>query len=65
MSIRVSTLTTASLLGALLVAGTLAPAHAGDGCSKDRKDKGTTTSSLWSPGAPTAPQTVLEVVNRP
>ncbi len=65
MSIRVSTLTTASLLGAFLVAGTLAPVHAGDGCSKDKKDKGTTTSSLWSPAAPTAPQTVLKVASRP
>ena len=49
MSLRLSTLFTAGLLGVLLVAGSLAPVHAGDGssCSKGKKDTGTT--SLWMP----------------
>ncbi len=37
MSIRYSTLATALLLGAMLVAGSLITAQAGEGCTKDKK----------------------------
>ncbi|WP_200386071.1 hypothetical protein [Thiocapsa imhoffii] len=36
MSIRLSTLATALLLGSLMVAGSLLTAQAGDGCTKDK-----------------------------
>lgn len=50
MSIRFSTLLTAGLLGAFLIASTLAPVQAGDGegCSKDKK--GGTTSLVTTVG---------------
>ncbi len=45
MSMRLSTLATAALLGAMLVAGSLMTAHAGEGCTKDKnKDAGTSTA---------------------
>ncbi|CRI65799.1 exported hypothetical protein [Thiocapsa sp. KS1] len=45
MSMRISTLATAALLGAMLVAGSLMTAHAGEGCTKDKnKDSGTATA---------------------
>jgi hypothetical protein len=62
MSIRFSTLTTAGLLGALLAAGTVIPAHAGDGCGKDKKDR--STSSLWSPAVPGIAQGAVGLVIR-
>lgn len=37
MSIRYSTFATALLLGAMLVAGSLMTAQAGEGCTKDKK----------------------------
>jgi hypothetical protein len=36
MSIRYSTLATAFLLGAMLVAGSMMTAQAGEGCTKDK-----------------------------
>lgn len=54
MSIRIPTLLTAGLLAGLLAAGSFATVQAGDGCQKDKKDKG--TSTLWCP-APTAAST--------
>jgi hypothetical protein len=51
MSFRIDTLVAAGILGALLLAGSVMTAHAGDGCDKDKED-GMTTSSLWtSPAA--------------
>jgi hypothetical protein len=55
MSLRIPTLLTAGLLGALLAAGSFATVHAGDGCGKDKK-KGDSTSTLWCP-APVVSQT--------
>jgi hypothetical protein len=46
MSIRMSTVLTAGLLASLIVAGSLVPAQAGDGCRKDKK--GQTTSHWYS-----------------
>lgn len=48
MSLRIPTLLTAGLLGALLAAGSFATVHAGDGCGKD-KSKGEPTGTLWCP----------------
>ena len=54
MTIRSSTALTAGLLAALFLAGSLVPAHAGDGCGSSKKPKGDAqTGSLWSP-QPTA-----------
>jgi hypothetical protein len=47
MSMSKSTLLTACLLSGLILAGSMVPVHAGDGCTKDKKD--TSTSSNWSP----------------
>ncbi len=45
MSMRLSTLATAALLGAMLVAGSLMTAQAGEGCTKDKnKDSGTSAA---------------------
>lgn len=51
MSLRIPTLTTAAMLGALLVLGPLSPAQAGDGegCTKDKK--AAQTSTHWGPVA--------------
>ncbi len=62
MSFRFSAMVSAALLGALMIAGTAIPAHAGDGCSKDKKDKGTT--GLWSPAAPNGSQSALTAAVR-
>ena len=51
MSMSNSILLTAGLLSGLILAGSMVPVHAGDGCTKDKKD--TSTSSHWSP-APSA-----------
>jgi hypothetical protein len=50
MSLRIPTLLTAGLLGALLAVGSFATVHAGDGCGKDKK-KGDSTSTLWCPAS--------------
>jgi hypothetical protein len=63
MSIRIPTLVTAGVLGALLAAGSFATVHAGDGCTKDKK-KGDATSTLWCP-ATTAVQPVVTVSLHP
>ncbi|MFZ0788371.1 MAG: hypothetical protein WAM94_01965 [Chromatiaceae bacterium] len=62
MSLRFSTLTSAALLGALMIAGTVIPAQAGDGCDKDKKDN--STSSLWSPAVPGGSEVLLSSVVR-
>jgi hypothetical protein len=63
MSIRIPTMVTAGLLGALLAAGSLTHVHAGDGCGKDKqKDDG--TSALQCP-ATTAAQPVSTIPGRP
>jgi len=62
MSLRFSTLTSAALLGALMIAGTVIPAQAGDGCGKDKK--GSSTSSLWSPAVPGGSEVLLSAVVR-
>jgi hypothetical protein len=49
MTIRSSTLLTAGLLAGLILAGTFIPAHAGDGCGKDKVNKPTQTTSHWCP----------------
>ncbi len=49
MSMSNSTLLTACLLSGLLLAGSMVPVHAGDGCTKDKK--ATSTSSHWSPAS--------------
>ncbi len=49
MSMSNSTLLTACLLSGLILAGSMVPVHAGDGCTKDKKDSSTT--SLWSPAS--------------
>jgi len=59
MSFRFSTLASAALLGALMIAGTVIPAHAGDGCGKDKEKKDVGTTSLWTPAAPGATQAAL------
>ncbi len=45
MTISTSTLLTAGLLAGLILAGSLVPVHAGDGCDKGRQ--GSRTDSLW------------------
>ncbi|HYN79123.1 MAG TPA: hypothetical protein VES73_15175 [Lamprocystis sp. (in: g-proteobacteria)] len=47
MTFRSSAFVTAGLLGALLLAGSFLPAHAGDGCGQGKK--GTPTTSSWLP----------------
>lgn len=47
MKIRTSALMTAGLLGALLALGTFS-AHAGDGCTKDKKSSDE-KATLWGP----------------
>jgi hypothetical protein len=47
MSFRLTTMITAGLFGALLIAGSVLPVHAGDGCKKDKKEM--TTDSLGAP----------------
>ena len=62
MSLRFPTLASAALLGALMIAGTLIPAQAGDGCGKDKKDQ--STSSLWSPAVPGGSEVLTSAVVR-
>ncbi len=45
MTISYSTLMTAGLLAGLILAGSLVPVHAGDGCGKDKKTSQTTSMS--------------------
>jgi len=63
MSIRVPTMVTAGLLGALMAAGSLVHVHAGDGCGKD-KQKDHATSALQCP-ATSAVQSRATTPNRP
>ena len=63
MSLRIPALMTAGLLGLLLVAGSFATVQAGDGCTKDKKDKG--TSTLWCPATTVASQAVPSIAVRP
>jgi hypothetical protein len=63
MSIRIPTMVTAGLLGALLAAGSLIHAHAGDDCGKD-KQKDDANSALQCP-ATTAVQSPATTPNRP
>ncbi|MBV5272752.1 MAG: hypothetical protein JZU52_03610 [Lamprocystis purpurea] len=49
MSMSNATLLTACLLSGLILAGSMVPVHAGDGCTKDKKE--TSTSSHWSPAS--------------
>lgn len=58
MSLRIPTLLTAGLFGALLAAGSFAPVHAGDGCGKDKK-KGDSTSTLWCPATVVSQTTAI------
>jgi hypothetical protein len=51
MSFRINTLITAGLFGSLLLVGSLAPVHAGEGCTKDKAKDQMGTSTLWSPAA--------------
>lgn len=60
MSIRVPTLLTAGLLGALLAAGSFAPVHAGEGCERGKKGtKDDSTSTLWCPASTVSAQPAL------
>ena len=43
MTNSVNTLITAGLFGALLLAGSVSPVFAGDGCGKDKGDRSTST----------------------
>lgn len=58
MSIRIPTLLTAGLLGALLAAGSFASVQAGEGCDRNKKGtKDDSTSTLWCPAPTTASRT--------
>jgi hypothetical protein len=50
MTVRVSTLITAGLLGAMLLVGSLNPVLAGDGCPKDKGEG--STSGITTPAVP-------------
>lgn len=58
MSLRIPTLLTAGLLGALLAAGSFATVHAGEGCDKEKK-KGDSTSTLWCPATVASPTAAI------
>jgi hypothetical protein len=45
MSIRYATFSTALLLGAMLVAGSVMTAHAGDGCTKDQSQDSSSSAA--------------------
>jgi hypothetical protein len=64
MSIRIPTLLTAGLLGALLAAGSFATVQAGEGCENGKK-KGDSTSTLWCPATTAASETVVVSSARP
>jgi hypothetical protein len=51
MTINTSALLTAGLLAGLILAGSLIPAHADDGCGGGKK-KGSPTAALWSSARP-------------
>jgi len=53
MTIRHSAFLTAGLLGGLILVGSFASVHAGEGCTKDRKDKDKETTTLACPATGT------------
>lgn len=60
MSIRIPTLLTAGLLGALLAAGSFASVQAGESCEKGKKGtKDDSTSTLWCPATTIASQSTI------